>query len=69
MAGQPPEALLTLTADIVAAHVGNNAVPVADMGGLIERVHAALAIADIWLPLAIDGYHRRQLPPPAAANA
>ena len=30
--------LLALTADIVAAHVGNNAVASADLGGLIEAV-------------------------------
>jgi len=43
MADQTAETLLTLTADIVAAHVSNNTIPVADLGGLIERVHAALA--------------------------
>jgi predicted transcriptional regulator len=35
--------LLTLTADIVAAHVANNNVPVSDIAGLIARVHDALA--------------------------
>lgn len=35
--------LLTLTADIVAAHVSNNNVAVADLATMIERVHSALA--------------------------
>lgn len=35
--------LLTLTADIVAAHVANNSVPPAEVTELIAKVHAALA--------------------------
>jgi predicted transcriptional regulator len=35
--------LLTLTAEIVAAHVGHNRVVVAELPELIARVHAALA--------------------------
>ena len=35
--------LIALTADIVAAHVGNNAVEVADIPTLIRSVHGALA--------------------------
>lgn len=35
--------LITLTADIVAAHVQNNTVAVADLPRLIENVHGALA--------------------------
>lgn len=35
--------LLTLTTDIVAAHVSNNAVGLADLPDLITRVHCALA--------------------------
>ena len=35
--------LLTLTADIVAAHVGNNSVAVSDLPQLIANVHGALA--------------------------
>lgn len=35
--------LLTLTADIIAAHVSNNSVPVTELGALIGRVHDALA--------------------------
>ncbi|WP_454887791.1 MucR family transcriptional regulator [Sphingomonas oryzagri] len=34
--------LLSLTADIVAAHVANNNVPVGDLSTLISSVHAAL---------------------------
>ena len=37
------ETLITLTADIVAAHVSNNAVAVADLPTLIAIVHNALA--------------------------
>lgn len=35
--------LLELTADIVAAHVGNNNVAVGDVAVLVQRVHEALA--------------------------
>lgn len=35
--------LITLTADIVAAHVANNSVSVADIPALIGNVHSALA--------------------------
>lgn len=34
--------LLTLTADIVSAHVSNNSVAVSDLSSLIQNVHAAL---------------------------
>lgn len=37
------ETLVTLTADIVAAHVSNNSVAVADLPLLIQNVHGALA--------------------------
>ncbi|MEO7654651.1 MAG: MucR family transcriptional regulator [Sphingomicrobium sp.] len=37
------ESLLTLTADIVAAHVSNNSVAVNDLPLLIQNVHQALA--------------------------
>jgi predicted transcriptional regulator len=36
------DTLLTLTADIVAAHVSNNSVAVNDLPTLIQNVHAAL---------------------------
>lgn len=37
------EMLVTLTADIVAAHVGNNSVAVGDISTLIGAVHGALS--------------------------
>ena len=37
------ETLITLTADIVSAHVGNNSVSVDDVPTLIQTVHAALS--------------------------
>ncbi len=36
------ETLITLTADVVAAHVSNNSVAVSDISTLIHNVHAAL---------------------------
>ena len=36
------ETLVTLTADIVAAHVGNNSVAISDLALLIQTVHGAL---------------------------
>ena len=36
------DTLLTLTADIVAAHVSNNSVAVNDLPTLIQNVHTAL---------------------------
>ncbi len=43
MAEQPGErSLIDLTAQIVAAYVGNNTVPSGDMTNLINQVHAAL---------------------------
>lgn len=35
--------LVTLTADIVSAHVSNNRVPVGEMANLLQRVHEALS--------------------------
>ena len=37
------ETLITLTSDIVAAHVSNNSVSLADLPTLIANVHSALA--------------------------
>src|SRR3712207_3848751 len=37
------ETLLTLTADIVAAHVSNNTVAVNDLPNLIQNIHSALS--------------------------
>ncbi|HEY4070115.1 MAG TPA: MucR family transcriptional regulator [Sphingomicrobium sp.] len=41
--GGADDTLLTLTADIVAAHVSNNSVAVNDLPNLIQNVHAALS--------------------------
>lgn len=38
-----PEELLSLTSDIVSAHVSNNTVAVTDLPGLIEQVYKTLA--------------------------
>lgn len=42
-ANDAAEMLITLTADIVAAHVSNNSVAVSDLPVLIANVHQALA--------------------------
>ncbi|MDQ2878101.1 MAG: MucR family transcriptional regulator [Pseudomonadota bacterium] len=42
-AAELQETLITLTADIVAAHVSNNSVAVSDLPVLISNVHGALA--------------------------
>jgi predicted transcriptional regulator len=43
MADTAQGTLLTLTADIIAAHVANNRVAVGDLAQLINNVHATLA--------------------------
>jgi len=47
-------ALIGLTADVVAAFVGNNAVAVADLPSLIKTVHAALSGAEAPAPVAVE---------------
>ncbi len=42
-ANQRQEMLMELTADVVAAYVSNNSVPVADLAALIASVHSTLA--------------------------
>lgn len=42
-ANQRQEMLMELTADVVAAYVSNNSVPVADLATLIGNVHSTLA--------------------------
>jgi predicted transcriptional regulator len=37
------ETLITLTADIVSAHVSNNNVAVGEVSGLIQQIHGALS--------------------------
>jgi predicted transcriptional regulator len=43
MTEEPQNELLTLTTDIVAAHVGHNRVAISELPDLISRVHAALS--------------------------
>ena len=53
MADNPAEdTLLTLTADIVAAHVSNNSVAVNDLPNLIQNVHSALSGISATAPAA-----------------
>lgn len=52
MADTAQSTLLTLTADIVAAHVANNRVAVGDLTQLIGNVHAALAGLSAKTPTA-----------------
>ncbi|MBO3759373.1 MucR family transcriptional regulator [Ciceribacter sp. L1K23] len=44
--------LVELTADIVAAYVGNHVVPVGDLSGLIADVHTALSNTNAPAPVA-----------------
>jgi len=46
------ETLITLTSDIVAAHVSNNSVAVSDLPVLISNVYTALAGLDT--PVAVE---------------
>lgn len=46
------ETLITLTSDIVAAHVSNNSVAVGDLPALISNVYSALAGVDKAEPAA-----------------
>jgi predicted transcriptional regulator len=41
------ETLITLTADIVSAHVSNNSVAVNDLPALIQNVHSALSVLGV----------------------
>ncbi len=46
------ETLITLTSDIVAAHVSNNSVSVADLAAVISNVYTALAALGQSAPVA-----------------
>jgi predicted transcriptional regulator len=50
------EMLITLTADIVAAHVSNNSVAVSDLPVLIGNVHSALAglSGNVVVPVVLE---------------
>jgi predicted transcriptional regulator len=54
------EMLITLTADIVAAHVSNNSVAVSDLPVLIGNVHSALAGLSSTAPAAV--HHEPAVP-------
>jgi predicted transcriptional regulator len=47
-------AMIGLTADVVAAFVGNNTVAVGDLPNLIKTVHAALSGAEAPAPVAVE---------------
>ena len=47
-------AMIGLTADVVAAFVGNNTVAVADLPNLIKTVHGALSGAEAPAPVAVE---------------
>lgn len=51
------EHLITLTADIVAAHVSNNSVAVSDLASLIANVHGALAGLSVPAEPAAEPLH------------
>ena len=53
--------IIILTADIVAAHVSNNSVAVADLPGLIAKIYNALASLNAPTPIPL------QKPEPAVA--
>lgn len=55
------ETLISLTADIVAAHVSNNSVAVSDLPNLISNVHGALS------GLGADGQSHETPPEPAVS--
>jgi predicted transcriptional regulator len=55
---QDDETIITLTADIVSAHVSNNSVAVSDLSSLIHNVHNAL----IGLGAKIEEAPARQEP-------
>jgi predicted transcriptional regulator len=52
--GPSPDELLSLTAEIVAAHVGNNVVSLADIPQLIEQVYKTLANTGVEQAPAVE---------------
>lgn len=55
MADETPVELLTLTADIVAAHVAHNRVTVGELTELIGKVHGALSgLGEVIEPVSAD---------------
>ena len=52
---QNSDALIELTADVVAAYVSNNPVPVGELPNLIADVHAALGrVGSVAEPVQVD---------------
>jgi predicted transcriptional regulator len=54
MAEDTKDMLLTLTADIVAAHVSNNSVGLSDLPNLISSVHGALTRLDVPVEAPVE---------------
>ena len=52
--GSSTSGLLSLTTEIVAAHVGNNTVPIADLSQLIEQVYKTLVNTGTEQPPAVE---------------
>ena len=52
--GSSTSGLLSLTTEIVAAHVGNNTVPIADLPQLIDQVYKTLVNAGTEPPPAVE---------------
>ncbi len=52
--GSTPDELLTLTTEIVAAHVANNSVAMSDLPQLIEQVYKTLANVGTEQPAAAE---------------
>ncbi len=52
--GSSISGLLSLTAEITAAHVGNNTVPITDLPNLIDQVHKALVSTGTEQPAAVE---------------
>lgn len=60
MSEDADQKLLSLTAGIISAHVSNNTVPVAELGGLIHSVHASLS--ELGAPAALSAPQPEQKP-------
>jgi predicted transcriptional regulator len=61
--GSDQSLLVELTAEIVAAYIGNHVVPVGDLGALIADVHTALSNTSSPTPVAVVA----EKPKPAVA--
>jgi len=52
--GSSANSLLSLTTEIVAAHVSNNTVPIADLPHLIDQVYKTLSTTGVEPPAAVE---------------